>query len=344
MGKEKVQNKKDRSAFSVDNNLVIRAIEPGIQELCSRSAQEIIGKKVNEIFPDLHEVIASTIAKGRGRHVRGCRSTCLRGVDFTFDVRVKPVKDRWERIKGAKVILDNISGECPVDRKTTGSERLVAIGKMASTLAHGVRNPLNAIKGAVVYLIEKYGHEPDLVEFGKIINDEIGKLDSFISNFLSASRGEKGFIPVNINNILKTILVMIKPRIEVQKITVLHNFATIPLIAADPFQTEQAFFNIINNAIEAMPDGGSLSVQTSLTREDSTEYVMIEISDTGKGIPKKTLKRLGELPGNPEKQDRGFGIFLSREIIKAHNGKLLWESIRGRGTTFKILLPVKHNE
>lgn len=82
MDKKKGQDRKDRSAFSVGNNLVIRAIEPGIQELCSRSAQEIIGKKVKEIFPDLHEVIALTIAKGWGRHIKGCRSTCLRGGRF----------------------------------------------------------------------------------------------------------------------------------------------------------------------------------------------------------------------------------------------------------------------
>jgi len=76
---------------------------------------------------------------------------------------------------------------------------------MASSLAHGVRNPLNAIKGAVVYLREKYGHEKTLLEFSTIINDEINRLDNFVSNFLSAARGELRFVPTNLNDILETI-------------------------------------------------------------------------------------------------------------------------------------------
>jgi signal transduction histidine kinase len=102
-------------------------------------------------------------------------------------------------------------------------------------------------------------------------------------------------------------------------------------------------FNIINNALEAMPDGGVLEIKTSVKWESNDDYGVIEISDTGKGIPETNLNSLGRLSNDSARMDKGFGIFLSREIIKAHNGKLLWESVRNRGTTFRILLPL-YNE
>ncbi len=135
---------------------------------------------------------------------------------------------------------------------------------------------------------------------------------------------------------------MSKPRADVQGVKISHSFSVLPFVAADPFQIEQALFNIINNALEAMPDGGKINIKTSLKWENDNDYVIIEISDTGKGIPEKELLKLGELSDNPRRNDKGFGIFLSREIIKSHNGKLLWESVIDRGTTFKIFLPVRH--
>jgi two-component system nitrogen regulation sensor histidine kinase GlnL len=133
---------------------------------------------------------------------------------------------------------------------------------------------------------------------------------------------------------------MIKPRAEIQGVRISHNFSVLPVMNADPFQIEHALFNIINNAFEAMPDGGTLNIKTSLKWENNIDYIVAEISDTGKGIPEEEMR---ELSDNPERNDKGFGIFLSREVVRSHKGKLFWESARDRGTTFKILLPVENN-
>lgn len=236
------------------------------------------------------------------------------------------------------------AGNCPLEQKLAEAQKMVAIGKMASNLAHGVRNPLNAIKGAVVYLREKFGHEATLLEFSTIINEEIDKLDAFISNFLSASRGKLAFTPVNVNSILKSIMAMIRPRSDVQDIRIREEYAEVPLIAADSFQLEQAMFNIVNNAMEAMPEGGMLSVASHVKWENGKDCVLVEIADTGRGIPDQAMKRLGKLAADGKGNDRGFGIFLSREVIRSHNGTLLWESAKDSGTVFKILLPVQQGE
>jgi len=334
---------KDKCSFTVDNAFNVTSWGPPMEKLSHKKDEAVIGQKIDKIFPFLHDEAALVFSLGKRRRLKNYQNGCFMGTSLRGDIQLIPHKERNGKVKEVSVQLHNITGQCPLDKKMSDSEKMIAIGKIASSLAHGVRNPLNAIKGAVVYLREKYGHEATLLEFSTIINEEIDKLDSFISNFLSASRGELRFSTLNINGILKSILAMVKPRADMQKIKLLHRFAVLPLITADAFQIEQALFNMVTNAMEAMPDGGAINIKTSMRWESNDDFIFIEISDTGKGIPEGTLNRLGELSGDSEKNDRGFGIFLSREVIKSHNGKLLWESVRERGTTFKIFLPVKQS-
>lgn len=309
-------------------------------KLSHRPEESIVGSKAGHIFPMLKDKLALVLNDGKERRIKKFNSTCLMGTHLSAHILLKPIKDKKDRISKVSVVFNGISGGCPLGKKLSDSEKMIAIGKIASSLAHGVRNPLNAIKGAVVYLSEKYGHESTLLEFSTIINEEIDKLDTFISNFLSAAKGEMRFAAVNINGVLKSILVMIKPRAEIQNVVISSSFSDLPAIIVDSFQIEQALFNIINNALEAMPTGGTIDIKTSLQWEKNNDYVVVEITDTGKGIPDSEMQSLGELSDSAEGKDRGFGIFLSREVIKSHKGKLLWESVRNRGTTFKVFLPV----
>ncbi|MBI4698537.1 MAG: GHKL domain-containing protein [Nitrospirae bacterium] len=333
-----------RCEFSVDNSFRIITWDADMERLCHKPAQTVIGRGINKIFPMLYEKVALVFVDGKKKQMKKFRNFCFFGSDFSADIMLKPLKNREGRVQGVSVVLSGISGGCPYDKTLSDSQQMIAIGKIASTLAHGTRNPLNAIKGAVVYLTGKYGNEPTLAEFGKIINDEIDRLDNFISNFLSSARGDSQSSTADLNNIIRTILVMIKPRAESQKIRVSSNFTHLPHVVIDPFQTEQAFFNIINNALEAMPEGGRLSIRTSVSVEDGIKYAVVEISDSGKGLSRKALSRLGQLSSKNDREGRGFGIFLTREIIKASGGKLFCESEREKGTHFKILLPLRTDE
>jgi two-component system nitrogen regulation sensor histidine kinase GlnL len=340
----KEKNEAWKYVFIVDKSLAITSWNVSMEKLSHIPAKNIIGNKVDRVFPLLHDEILLVFGGGKEKKIKQFRNNCFMGTNLCADIRIVPEKKKKEQVVSVSVFFDNIKGECPLNKELVTSEKMVAIGKIASSLAHGIRNPLNAIKGAVVYLREKYGHESTLLEFSTIINEEIDKLDDFISNFLSTAKEKTHFHPVNLNDILKAILVMIQPRAEVQDIKISHNLSVLPLITGDSFQIEQALFNLINNALEAMPDGGAIDIKTSLKWEKDIDYVVIEISDTGKGIPDKKLRKLGELSSGAEDHDKGFGVFLSREVIKAHNGRLLYESVRNRGTIFKVFLPVEKSE
>jgi two-component system nitrogen regulation sensor histidine kinase GlnL len=328
-------------SFISDKDLVIKIQDSHTDKAFLKLEENITGKNIKEVFPFLTDKIESVFRDGRKRQVKNFRSTCVMGASLSCHVTLVPVRNKKGGVKEVSIVFDNISVECPLDKKLSDSEeRMIEIGKTASSLAHGIRNPLNSIKGAVVYLREKFGHESTLLEFSTIINDEIDKLDTFISNFLSAAQGGMKSGPLVLDDILHRITAMIKPRAEIQNISIAKDLCSLPRINADSFQIEQALFNIVNNAIEAMPKGGVLEIKTSIKWEKNKDYAVIEISDTGKGIPQEKLRSIGQVRSKSGKNGRGFGIFLSREIIKSHNGKLFWESVSGKGTTFKIYLPI----
>jgi two-component system nitrogen regulation sensor histidine kinase GlnL len=330
--------------FIVDTNLSIESWSRKMERLCYKSEDNVIGEKLNKVFPWLNDEIALVLNDGRERNVRNLENECFMGTDLSADAQIVPVKNEQNRVTKVIVSLDNVSGECPLAKKLDDSERLISMGKVASSIAHGVRNPLNAIKGSIAYLTEKYGKEPTFLEFSEIINEEINKLDKFVSNFLSNAKGCTDYQSVNINDTLESIIKMVQPRAKMQGVEILQSFSTVPLLSIDQFQIEQALLNITNNTFEAMPAGGSIQIRTSQAWEKDKSFVVIEIADTGKGIPATELDTLGEIINTKANKERGFGIFLSREVIKSHNGKLMWESVPGKGTTFRIFLPVTNDE
>ena len=334
----------DKYSFSVDNKLSIESWSRDMERFCFKSEDTVIGKKLDVVFPQLKDEIKRALDEGRKRKVRNVANNCFMGTDLSADVQLEPVKNEQKRVTKIIVSFDNVSGECPLAKKLSDSERLISMGKVASSIAHGVRSPLNAIKGSVAFLTEKYRNEPTLLEFSEIINEEINKLDQFVSNFLSNAIERTDYQKININETLESIIKMVKPRADMQGVKILHSFSSVPLLTIDQFQIEQALLNITNNTFEAMPEGGSIQISTSEAWEKDRGFVVIEIADTGRGIPAGEQGTLGQVINSTEKKERGFGIFLSREVVKAHNGKLEWESKPGKGTTFRILLPVTNDE
>jgi len=219
---------------------------------------------------------------------------------------------------------------------------LISIGKNSAALAHGVRNPLNAIKGAVVYLKEKYGKESTLVDFAELIEMEISKLDRFIAGFLSTSQLEPKFERVNINELIQEILTLGNFQACNKKVAFIGEFGDVPAIKADPFQIKHAIMNIVNNSFDATNSGGSVTLKTDMDRRDGDSFVSIEITDTGRGMSQRgSAVDPSVHQKDRKKEGRGFGLFITREIIQYHGGHLEISSKLNAGTKVKILLPVR---
>jgi len=327
-------------SFIIDTKLRIRSWDEAIFELIGGPPFSLLDKKYYEVFPKVYiedrDALFSSMRKSKPFTIK---DYCLKfaGSQMIADIKIKPLlKHSDNGARGAKVVVIPKS-RCPLAIELYSSQRLIDIGKIASLLAHGVRNPLNAIKGAVVYLGEKYAGEPTMIEFTKIIEEEISRLDNFISRFLSTSISDFG-TESDLNSILRKIEMFTMLQARAHKVKSNYIYGEVPPVVMNSFQLEQAVLNIINNAIEAMEAGGTLKVSTTSESRGDKDYALIEISDTGPGMRQSNVDELSRPAG---KKGKGFGLFITREVLKYHGGHLEIKSLTDAGTTVKLYLPAK---
>ena len=217
-------------------------------------------------------------------------------------------------------------------------DKLAAVGQLAAGVAHEIRNPLTSMKGYAEFLTldEK---DPERLEFMNIILDEIERVNMIVEDFMVLAKPkaveleEKNVVPV-----IKDVVSLLE--FEARKKKVRLSFDCnheIIQIECDENRLKQVFLNFIKNGMEAMPNGGELHVKTMIHDNN----VQISIQDTGVGISKEKLKKLGEPFYTTKKNGNGLGLMVSFKIIESHNGKVFVESEPNKGTTFNILLPAK---
>ena len=302
----------------------------------------IVGKKYYDVFPRIYidnkDALSLVIKQKKPLTLKKYSFHCIFG-SLTTDITLRLVKLSGRKTDVVQVMLHPYS-TCAVSKKLLQSKKLIDIGKVASTLAHGVRNPLNAIKGAVVYLREKYAGEDTLVEFTKIMEEEISRLEDFITRFLSSSVSETEAIETDINTLLKRIEIFTSLQIYTRNIQSQYEFGNVPPITINSFHLEQAILNVINNAIEAMQAGGRLTIKTSAAERSGKYFVVIAITDTGPGI---TDKKLDELTSEDSNNGRGFGLFITYEILRHYGGHIEIDSKKDIGTTITLFIPCQYS-
>lgn len=215
-------------------------------------------------------------------------------------------------------------------------------GMRAAVIAHGIRNPLNAMEGVLEYLRIKYAEDPALTEFAGIMRQEISKFDSFISHFLCATLMQDEDAVLDVNALLGRIKIITSFQLTVRGIEARYILEEVPKVRVDAFQLGNSIMNIVNNAVEAMQNGGELGIRTRIykSRKPGGVCVAIEVSDTGPG-----MAMLNKKPAIPQDgKGRGFGLFITHEFLRSCGGKLEISKNKKRGTSVRLILPVKESE
>lgn len=329
--------------FTVCKNLIIRSVAMPQGDSGDLSATGLVGQPYQRFFPIFLEggvdAVQTVLREGDPLFLREHPTVCFCG-NIQADINITPLHEVDGTVTGAEIILKMYSG-CEPQGTVSRERQLIEIGKSSAALAHGVRNPLNAIKGAVVYLKDTYGKESTLVEFAEIIEEEISKLDGFITRFLSSSLLESETVSIDLNEMLQRIVAMSNFQAYAKKITFRAEFGEIPKVNVDAFQFEHAVMNVVNNSLEAMVEGGLLQLKTTMVRRNGLDCASIEVSDTGKGMSRSVLRTISDWEGKScTRKGRGFGLFIAREIIRSHGGHFEIASRKDVGTTVRIFIPV----
>lgn len=325
--------------FNIDKNLRIVLWDDEIAQYTGTSSRRALGKKYFEVFPrimiDQRDAVSEAFKIKKSVILRSYQFQCPNG-HIRASIRLVPWTNGSAGAKYVKVAVRPTS-TCDIAKRLERSQKFIEIGKIASTLAHGVKNPLNAIKGAVVYLRERYAHEEQLQEFTQIMETEISKLDNFISRFLGSAASPGEMSVVDINALIGKIKIFISLQTYAHNIHCEYILGKIPTIVANPFHIDQALLSVINNAIEAMKSGGTLTVRTLTEERKEGMFIVIEVKDTGPGMDAEIL----ENQRRDHPHGRGFGLFIAYEMVKYYKGWLEIQGEKGKGTTARFYLPVQ---
>jgi len=228
--------------------------------------------------------------------------------------------------------------------KMQRTEQMVIVAQMAAGLAHEIKNPLAGIKVAMHVLSEETSlPEEDRRVLGRVI-EEVARLESLMRNFLNFAKPPKPVLTsLNINELLNSTLTFYlrgKPSEEGARdgIRIEKDLHPLPAATVDATQLQHVLLNLILNAVDAMPAGGTLGIRTSLDRDP--ERVRIEISDTGKGLPEDDAERIFQPFYTTKPKGTGLGLAISRQMIERHGGSIEAENNPDGGATFRVLLPV----
>lgn len=215
------------------------------------------------------------------------------------------------------------------------SDKFKALGVAAVGMAHEIKNPLASIKGLTQILPENI-NDPEFIEkYTDIIPRQLDRLNSILEELLRFGKPTKfATTDVDLKRVLDDVIEFQENQCSKNNIVIIREYGETPLIKADAQQLHQAFLNLILNAIEAMPNGGELKIQSAKLKDK----VCIEFSDSGKGIPQKDLKNIFDPFFSTKENGTGMGLAVVYRIIKGHGGDIEAMSVEGKGTTFKIFL------
>lgn len=311
-------------------------------QLTGYSKEELLsGKKYQDITaPEYQEmeakIVAGVIRTGKAveyekEFIRkdGSRVPVLLTVFVVRGEDGKPIR--------VAAIIKDMTELKEMQDKLVRTERLAVLGQLAGGVGHELRNPLGAIKNAAYFLnMALEQPEPEVRETLEILEREVAASERIISSLLDFARPKPPTRrKVNINEVVQETLSRNGVPGNVRVIKKLDE--SLPAILADPDQLGQVFGNIIRNAVQAMPEGGRLTVKSKVSRPG---WVSVSISDTGVGIPPKDQKKLFEPLFTTKAKGIGLGLPVTKILVEGHGGTIEVKSKVGKGSTFTVILPM----
>ena len=324
--------------FTRDGRAVM--VSPAAEKFLGAPAGQFLGRRVSEIFPlgdPLRDVLhiesdqlSETAAEIDLETSEGPRRV---------SVSVQAIQEDGERM-GAMVTLRDLESLETINTQLQVSERLAAVGRITAGVAHEVKNPLNSMRLWLENLKESLPPDRDSAsqQAVQVLDKEIDRLDAVVKRFLDFTRPmEIRLEATQLSDLLKEVLEIAHPQLERSGIQVARLLPIdVPEVYVDRGLLKQAVLNLVLNAAEAMPSGGQLRLVLSRRGE----MAEISVGDTGKGIAPEHRQKIFQLFFTTRPGGSGIGLASTFRIVQLHNGSIDFTSEVGRGTTFRIELPL----
>jgi two-component system sensor histidine kinase PilS (NtrC family) len=239
---------------------------------------------------------------------------------------------------GIVISFQDLTEVSKMEREMRRQDRLVSLGKMAAAIAHEVRNPLASMRGAIQVLHSEMAPESEQAELMQIVLRESDRLNGIVTDFLSYARPQKPIKQAfDLCPLIGDTVRLMRHSSELgEGHSIVEEYPSGPVnIEGDPNQINQVCWNLARNALQAMPEGGTLAIRVIRT----TDHVMIEVEDSGHGMKDEQVERMFEPFSTDKAGGTGLGLAIVHQIVSDHGGRIDVSSEIGKGTKILIMLP-----
>jgi two-component system sensor histidine kinase PilS (NtrC family) len=342
----------ERIVESIRSGVVTTDLEGRIYTF-NAAAEEITGYKQGDVrgqdasifFGEIKEIIASSLDIHSTHATPRFEANCLTadGLRLRLGFTISPLSSEAGDTTGTVITFQDLTHIRALEETSRRQDRLAAIGRMAASIAHEIRNPLAAMRGSIQMLRADMAGDSSQTQLMEIILRESDRLNRIISDFLSYARPRSIIqTKVNVGELLQQTFTLLRHSAEINQGHLIEERvpADPALVNADSEQLRQVFWNLSRNALQAMPAGGTLR---ATVHENSNDRLRITFSDTGRGMTPEQVEHLFE-PFSSTTGGTGLGLSIVYQIIRDHGGTINVRSREGHGTTITVELPGSESE
>ncbi len=325
--------------LTLDPERRITSFNQTAESVLRRSSVEVVGEKAREILPEqLWHLIDERKSKSDIIE-RDTDCTLGGGKTVPLEVSVSSLFGDNGELLGEVLLFRDLTEIQELKREVEINRRLASIGRLAAGIAHEIRNPLSSIKGFATYFKERYREVPEDQKTAEIMVQEVERLNRVIGQLLEFARPMKlNKVQASIHEVITYSLKMMQKQAQERGVVIRTNLSPeIKDLSIDTDRISQVLLNLYLNAIQAMDQGGTLRIDSSL--DEGSGKAKIVISDTGVGIKREDLVHVFDPYFTTKQSGTGLGLAIVHRIIEAHRGEVRIESEPGKGTTVMILLP-----
>ena len=330
--------------ITTDLNGKIYTFNPAAVEITGYTADEMLGRQISALFGSIEQKIQNSLDTTEAGEAQPRFTTDImtpEGFAVHIGYNIAPLFSETGETTGLIITFQDLTQIRSMEESVRRKDRLAAVGRVAAGLAHEIRNPLGAMRGAIQVLESSMPPDTAQSSLMEIILRESDRLNKIITNFLTYARPRvSNFSETDVCEAINDTFTLLKHSPDVRESHVLS--VALPdrsvFVSADPTQLKQIFWNLARNAIQAMPDGGGLQIGLEAVSHDR---VRITFTDTGCGMSPAQVEQLFEPFSDSTTGGTGLGLSIVYQIVRDHNGTINVRSREGEGTTITVELPTE---
>ncbi len=327
------------AVVAADRNGRITVFNKSAEKLFGQTADSVLGKQCAAVIDEPVSCVDRTLQTGMPIEFEEAEFRTSRGRQIIVGVSTSIVRNSEGAIDTVVAVIKDLTEQRKVEEQLRRQEKLTAMGELASSVAHEIRNPLNSISMTVQRFAKDFQPKEYTEEYNalvKMMNEEVNRVSTIIQQFLQFARPPKlNPTEVNVGDFIRDVVAVIESEARAKRIPIVSELQFSGTIQMDRSQMKQVLLNLLQNALHATGQNGTIRIATRL---DNGRLHLV-VADTGIGIPPEHIPRIFDLYFTTKPDGTGMGLSVAHQIVTEHGGRIEVESEVGKGTTFTIQIP-----